>query len=43
MNKWLSAVPQTERANDREDEDGEIEDQETGKGHGRRPPWREGR
>jgi hypothetical protein len=38
MKKWLSAVPQTERASNREDEDSEIEEQETGKGHGHRFP-----
>ena len=36
MKKRLSAVPQTERASDRQNEDGEIEDQEAGEGHGHR-------
>jgi len=36
MKKWFSAVPQTERASDRQNEDGEIEDQEAGEGHGDR-------
>jgi hypothetical protein len=38
MKKWLSAVPQTERASNREDEDGEIEDKKAGEGYGHRFP-----
>jgi hypothetical protein len=39
VQEWLFACPKTYRTGDREDKDGEINDQETRKGHGFCSNW----